>query len=674
METASEPLQVAIEHHQAGRLRQAEQLYRQILASNPRDAAALHLLGVVAHQAGRDEAAIELISEAIRIDGTQPDYHCNLGGAFRHAGRVAEAQACYERALELDPALGAAHYNLGLLLQGTGDWSKVQRHFEQSALLQPNHAETHNNLGNVLRAQNNLPDAVAAYQKALRCRPDYAEALNNLGVALTDLRRFNEAAVCLRQSLGLKKDSAETFFHLGNAYLGEGKWADAHACFREALRLRPEFAPIYCGLGSAMRQQGHLRDAIGCFEHALRLDPNFNAARINLAALYRDQGLLDQAETSYKDVLRRLGDDSRQAARAALPIQRDHASALSGLGMLELTRGGLSEATAYFQRALRIAPEHTDARLGLGMARLGQGNWLEGWPDYEDYLQLRSGSQCPIDRPLWDGSPLEGRTILVHAFYGFGDVIHFIRYCPLIQKRGGRVLLEVHDKLMPLLDQSGFRELIAFGSPRADFDVQISLLSLPAVFQTTLDTIPAEIPYLAADANRVDRFAGRLAEWSGFKIGIHWQGNSAYSLDRYRSLPLEWFAPLAEIPGVSLISLQQGSGGDQVAQVSPQFTVHRLDGLDEGGGAFMDTAAVMKNLDLVITCDSAVGHLAGALGVPVWVALSTGSDWRWVRDRPTTPWYPTMRLFRQSRFNDWADVFERMAGELRRIASRSAAR
>jgi tetratricopeptide (TPR) repeat protein len=674
METASEPLQIAIKHHQAGRLRQAEQLYRQILASNPRDAAALHLLGVVAHQEGRDAAAIELISEAIRIDGTQPDYHCNLGGAYRHAGRIGEAQVCYERALDLDPALGAAHYNLGLLLQRTGDWSEARRHYEQSARLQPNHAETHNNLGNLLRAQASLPAAVAAYQTALRCRPDYVEALNSLGVALTELTRFNEAADYLRQSLVLKKDSAETCFHLGNAYLGEGKWADAVACFREALRLRPEFAPIYCGLGSAMRQQGHIQDAIGCFEHALRLDPEFNAARINLAALYRDQGLLDQAETSYKNVLRRQGDDSRQAPRAALPGQRDHASALSGLGMLELTRGGLSEATDYFQRALRIAPGHTDARLGLGMARLGQGEWLAGWPDYEDYLQFRFGSQQRMDRPRWDGSPLDGRTVLVHAFHGFGDVIHFIRYCPLIQQRGGRVLLEVHDKLMPLLDQSGFRDLIAFGGPLADFDEQISLLSLPAIFQTTLDTIPAEIPYLAADASRIECFAGRLAEWSGFKIGIHWQGNSAYSLDRYRSLPLEWFAALAEIPGVSLISLQQGAGSEQVAQVAPQFTVHRLDGLDECGGAFLDTAAVMKNLDLVITCDSAVGHLAGALGVPVWVALSTGSDWRWVRDRPSTPWYPTMRLFRQSRFNEWSDVFERMADELRQIASRSSAR
>ncbi|MBI3837412.1 MAG: tetratricopeptide repeat protein [Planctomycetia bacterium] len=674
METASEPLQTALRYHRAGQLRQAEQLYRQILALNPRDAAALHLLGLVAHQAGRHEAAIELISRATSIDGAQPDYHCNLGEAFRVSGRIAEARACYERALELDPALGPAHYNLGLLLHKTGDWTEAQRHYEQSTRLQPNHAETHYNLGNLLRAQARLPEAIVAFQAALRCRPDYVDALNNLGAALTDLKRFEEAAEYLRRSLALEKDSAETCFNLGNACQGQGKLVEAMACFREALRLRPDFAPSYSGLGSVMRQQGRIEDAIACFEHARRLKEDSSVARMHLAAIYRDRGLLDEAETCYQEVLECQGVDARMASHDALGIQRGRANALSGLGMLELIRGGLPKATDFFQQALQIAPAHTEARLGLGMARLGQGEWLAGWPDYEDYLQLKFGSRRKFEQPRWDGSPLEGRTILVHADFGFGDVLHFIRYCPLVQKRGGRVLHEVHAKLMPLLDQSGFGDLIALGSPLPEFDVQISLLSLPVVFQTTPDTIPADIPYLAADPRRVEHFAARLADWGGLKIGIHWQGNSAYSVDRYRSVPLECFAPLAGIQGVNLISLQKGAGSEQIGQVADRFIVHRLDGLDEGGGAFLDTAAVIKNLDLVITCDSAVGHLAGALAVKVWVALPTGSDWRWLRDRPDTPWYPTMRLFRQSQFGQWSDIFDRMTAELRKIASRSLAR
>jgi hypothetical protein len=271
----------------------------------------------------------------------------------------------------------------------------------------------------------------------------------------------------------------------------------------------------------------------------------------------------------------------------------------------------------------------------------------------------------PSQAPLWDGSPLEGRTILVRVEQGLGDTLQFIRYLPLVQRRGGRVILVCQPALVGLLTGSrglGIERLLAQGDPLPEYDLHVSLLSLPGLLGTTLENVPADVPYLEAEPQPVEAWRQRLGSYRGFKIGIVWQGNPDHRMDRFRSTRLAQFAPLARVPGVHLFSLQKGPGAEQLAALTDRFPVTDLgSGLDD----FRDTAAVLKNLDLVVSVDTSVAHLAGALGIPVWVALHFPAEWRWLTGREDSPWYPTMRLFRQTSPGQWEDVFRRIAEALR---------
>ena len=282
----------------------------------------------------------------------------------------------------------------------------------------------------------------------------------------------------------------------------------------------------------------------------------------------------------------------------------------------------------------------------------------------------------PHPQPLWDGKPLDGRTVLLHPEQGMGDTLQFIRYAPLVKKRGGRVIVECQRPLVLLLESCpGIDRLIAQGDPLPAFDVHAPLMSLPAILQTNLDTIPAAIPYISAPAALVRKWRDTLAPFDGFRIGIAWKGSPKYGRDRYRSFPLELFDQIAQIGGVRLISLQKGPGSEQVRDLAGRFPVVDFSGeLDQGPAAFLDTAAVMTSLDLVITPDTALAHLAGALGVPVWIPLAFAADFRWMLGREDTPWYPTARLFRQTKFGQWADVFDQMALVLAEMVSTARAR
>jgi hypothetical protein len=386
-----------------------------------------------------------------------------------------------------------------------------------------------------------------------------------------------------------------------------------------------------------------------------RLAPKKPETHYLQGLLSAKQQRLDEAETSY---------------RRSLELRPGHADTLLNLGNTLLDLGRVEEAATTVQELVRLQPEHPDAHKNLGIFLLRVGRWQQGWPEYEWRWRCKEQAPRPFRQPLWDGSPLAGGTILLHAEQGLGDTIQFIRYAPLVKQRGGRVVVECQPALLPLLARCpGIDQLVASGKPLPVFDVHAPLLNLPGIFRTTPATVPASVPYLFADDALVQRWRDELRSVPGFRVGIVWQGSRKHKEDRRRSVRLERFAPLAAIPGVRLISLQKGPGSEQLADQGGRFEILDLAGrLDERSGPFMDTAAVLKCLDLVITVDTAGAHLAGALGVPVWVALAFAADWRWLLDRDDSPWYPTMRLFRQKQPGDWDGVFQRMAQELAKAA------
>jgi tetratricopeptide (TPR) repeat protein len=626
MLTVSQALALAVQQHQAGQLPQAEQLYQAILQVQPQQADALHLLGVLASQRGQHEQARAYLGQALRV---KPDYaaaHNNLGNLLQEQGQLAEAQACYQQALRHKPDYGKAH----------------------------------NNLGRVLHQQGQLAEAQACYERALRHQPDLAEAHNNLGNLLHQHGQLAQARDCYRQALRLKPDLVEAHHNLGNIFQQQGQLAEAQASYQQALRLEPGYAEAHNNLGHLLREQGQLAEALACYRQALRHKPDYAEAYNNLGNVLQEQGQLAEAQACYQQAVR---------------LKPEYAAAHSNLGVALVGQGQLAEALACYEQSLRLQPNYAEAHWNRAHAWLLGGNYEQGWPEYEWRCQVKAFAPPRFPQPLWDGSPLHGQTILLYAEYGLGDTLQFIRYAALVHERGGSVLVACQPPLVSLLSRCpGIERVLSQEDPLPHFDVYAPLLSLPRILGTSLATVPAQVPYLFADAKRIDHWRQELNPVNAFRIGIAWDADPRFRrLNQNRCIPLAEFAPLGRLEGVRLFSLQKGPGIEQIRSVAGLFPVTDLSSRLE---TFEDTTAVMHNLDLVVSADIVVAHLAGALGVPVWVgvALPFASDWRWLLKREDSPWYPSMRLFRQQEQGHWADVFARMAAALQqRLAQGSGA-
>ena len=651
MPTLDDILHEALSFHQQGNYAQAQRLYREAISTNPNHADAHHLLGLATLGQGHTSEAIELIRRAIELDGNPAMYHFNLGAALSRAGDHSSAVSCYRAALERSPEVAAIHDALGSALRATGDSLAAEAEYREALRLDPALVAAHNNLGNALQDQGRLAEAATAFAEAVRLQPALAEVHFNLGNCLKEQGRTEEAIAAYQQAVRLRGDLALAWQNLGLALQQLGRYSEAADHHRHALAIQPTLVEAHVALGVALQMLGKAADAVPCYRRALAQNPESVTAEFNLASALHMVRSLDEAALHYRRVVTR---------------DLTHAQAWSGLAMLSALRGDLDEADRSVAEALRYDPDSASARTVRGTVMLARGRMPEGWRDFESRLQADYLLRRSFDAPRWDGSLYGGRTLLIHAQWGLGDTLQFIRYLPMVRARsgGGRLVVEVPRQLIPLLESSGIADLAPAGDPLPKFDLQVSMLSLPDVFQTTLETIPHDVPYLFAQPTRISQWQERLSDLGGIRVGIHWQGNADFQGDRYRSMSVSQFAPLAAVNGVRLVSLQKGYDARQHERTKPRFDLRILPGLDEEGGAFLDTAAVIKNLDLVVTNDSAVAHLAGAMGAPVWLALSLAADWRWLRDRDDSPWYPTMRLFRQSRLEVWEDVFARIAQAL----------
>jgi tetratricopeptide (TPR) repeat protein len=578
-----------------------------------RDPGTLHNLGVAFAKLGKLDEAIATFREALQLNPRSLTAHKNLGLALHQQGKLAEAAVHYAQAADLDPASAAAHHDLGRVLFEAGRFEEAVARFRQAIQLEPRLWTAHHDLGRCLVKLGRKEEAIASYEEAVQIKPDAADVHNNLGILLENTRKYPEAIECFRRALRFNPNSTETHSNMGVALVGLGKLPEAVASYREALRIAPRSPEAHNNLGNALRTLGNLNESLFHLEEAIRLMPGY-------------------------------------------------AEAYNNLGITRLQMGDSSAAIAAYGRALELKPDYAEARLNRALALLAQGDMDQGWREYEGRWHSSGLQRRSFPQPEWAGEPLPEGSVLLYTEQGMGDTLQFIRYAPLVKERVGTVILEVPGALFNVVKRCpGISQFIPQGQPLPEFTAHCPLLSLPRVFQTTLETIPAPIPYIVPDPERVTRWQQVLRSLPGLKIGIGWQGNREFRGDRQRSLALRFFAPLAAVPRATLVSLQKGEGERQAEEVAEQFLVHKLPGLDEEGGAFVDTAAVMSQLDLVVTSDTAVAHLAGALGVPVWVVLSAAADWRWLRQRDDSPWYPTMRLFRQKELGDWPELFERVA-------------
>ncbi len=615
-----EALADALRLHRAGNLAEAESLYLGILAVAPECADALHLLGLIAYQRGNNMLAVEYIEKAVAINPSVSIYHNNLGSAFMNLEQTETAMRCFRKAVGLDPDYAEAYNNMGNALRRRGENKKAAKQYMKALELNPGHVPALNNLANLLKGEGRVDDAIMHYRRAIKLQPDIAETHFNLGNALKERGDLQGAEEHYRKAVSISPDFAEAYNNLANILKKQKRYDEAAALYRRAVSINPDFAEAYANLGDTCREQGALEEAVRQCRRAIGLNPDSEHAYINLGNTFLDMGDLQKAVEQYN-------------------------------------------------RAIALKPDSADAHYNRGLVLLMKGEFGEGWKEYGwrfKSAEISGDIGCSnADVPEWDGSPLNGRSVLVRAEQGLGDHIQFVRYIPLIKALGGRVIYECGRSLIRLFENFKGIDVLSetpYGPGRGEKpDAYISLLSLPAVFGTTIDTIPADIPYLSVDRYAAGQWKHRINS-NAFKVGLVWAGNPEHRNDRNRSCRLRDFEPLAAVPGIEFFSLQKGvtvTEDDHTAAAS----LHLVD-IAESLGDFYDTAAVMENLDLVISVDTAVAHLAGALGRPVWTLLPFVPDWRWMLKREDTPWYPTMRLFRQERRGEWAAVMKRIAVEL----------
>jgi tetratricopeptide (TPR) repeat protein len=739
--------------HQAGRLNEAERLYRQILEIDPNHADGLHLLGVIAHETGHSEAAVDLIRRAITRNGRVADFHCNIGTALQALGRLIEAKVHYRRAIRLNPNHAEAHNNFGNALREQGKLDEAQREFRRALSLRPDYAEAHYNLGNVLLDLGRTDEAIRHFQEAVAFKPEFPKAYYNLGQALRAQSKSAEAAAFYRQAVAFEPGWAEAHRTLATLLRELGRPADAEACFRraheadpgainglqdwaetldllgrkdEALRVRehlcklaPQQAKHWFDLALALQQAQRAADARDAYLRAQELDANYPYLRNNLAAAYID---LDQPRQAIEILdtliggkscdglsLINLGIACRQTfelARSvemferAIEVDPKNALAYSNYGLTLKELQCWSEAGVMFERALAIDPDYVGARWNLAMLQLLRGDYAQGWINHEARWEgspeLRRKPR--VGRPLWKGEPLAGKTLFVWGEQGFGDALQCARYVPLIaehvRRAGGRMLYCCYGQLLALFRRSfeGCCEVIIPDNlrPLPEFDYHCPLLSLPLVFGTTLDILPASVlqavswafprlfdakdvafwqtPYLILDEQKVEAWRARLAGERRLKVGLVWTGNPTHQRNPFRTVGLDAYAAgFKELSNVAFYSLQFDAAQDIRRAQDNGF--HIVDHMPEMGD-YDDSAAFMRNMDLIITICTSAAHLAGAIAAPTWLLLDVNPHWVWLTERSDSPWYPTLTLYRQTAYREWAPVIARVRADLAILAQR----
>lgn len=644
----------AVASHRAGQLRAAETLYRQILQRNPQDIRVWRHLAAALAQSGNLSRAIEALKEGLATAGDDAALHRDLGSlfaaqglphesiasfrvaheldpqnkdilldlarAYSHGQKLPEAKVVLEDLLKMQPDFALAHFEMGQLYTLSADPNAARGAYLEAIKYAPNFAEAYAMLGNALRALEDIPGAVEAYTSALTLRPDLPGGHYNLAVAQIANQQPRRSIEALQRALKFTPQSPEVHSLLSQAYLENNDLDHALSAGKTALQINPGFIPAMINLGNALRDHGQHRDAIELYQRALSDEPHNLGLMINLGNAYSSLGHVGAAED-------------------------------------------------YYRRALALDPNYAPAKWQLGLLFLLQGRFDKGWPLYEErwrlseFASLRRAQRAPA----WQGDHLGKGTLLLWTEQGLGDSIQFIRLAEQARKLCRKIILQCQPSVAWLFKTApGIDEVLSADDSCPACTAQASLMSLPALLKINPTTLPVPVPYLRANDERIAYWRRSLEDLPRPWIGLSWQGSLRNRSDRHRSIPLRYFASLAQTQG-SLISLQQIFGLEQIATCGFADRLIRFEKMDMEGAAFFDTAALMESLDVIVTSDTAIAHLGGALGRPTWVALQAVPDWRWMLDIPSSPWYPTMRLFRQPKPGDWATVMQTIAQEFHQL-------
>ena len=583
-------------HVKKGEFEEAQKLYQVVLQAFPKNKRAqqgLAALNKPKQPATSQGPPQETINKLV-----------NLYNQGQLTAVVEQAQGLteqYPKAFIIWNILGIAHKVLGKTFKASEAFKKVTE-------LNPTYADGFSNLGVTLQEQGKLEEAIEAYEKALAIKPNYAEAYNNMGNALKDQGKLEEAIEAYEKALALKPDYAEAYYNMGTILQEQGKLEEAREAYEKALAIKPNYAEAHNNIGTTLQEQGKLEQAREAYEKALALKPDYAEAYYNMGATLHDQGKLNEAIEIYNK---------------ALSLKPDYAEAYYNSSLVYNLKGEI-------QKGLELN-------------------------EYRFYLQ-KVITRAPREKLSWNGfESIEGKKFFVYEEQGLGDIIQFCRYLPILVKQGATVTFMVRKKLHALLSTLGNEIILVDTLPdESHIDFEAPLMSLPHLLNTSLETIPSLESYLSADYLRVVSW-GKLLGAKKFKIGICWQGSKS-KIDIGRSFSLSLFEGISKLPNVELVSLHKGEGEKQIQDIQFDLTTCGSD-FDVGQDAFLDTAAVIVNCDLIITSDTAVAHLAGSLGCETWLILKYVPDWRWMLNRPDSPWYPTMTLYRQKTPGNWEDVF-----------------
>ncbi len=592
----------------------------QVLRLDPENAEAYSMQGRLLASQERLDLALVALAQAVRLDASDGEAWNALAGVFLKQGLFSDAERCGREGVRLLPQMADGYINLGNALTGLGRLEEARQSCAHAVALDDRNGLTWGCLALTCERAENWPEAKRAYLKMTERLPGQVVAMAGLARTHVALGKWTEAGQVLARALTAHPGDSEIHRMLGRLYSEKGEPQQAEHHYRESVQFNSENVSALIDLGNFLQAGQRFSEAESCYSQALAIAAQSPEAHFNLGVCKQRQGQYDAAQVC-------------------------------------------------FDQAINCRPDFVEAHWYQSFVCLLTGDFARGWDEYAWRLRQKQNVPRPFSQPAWDGSSLAGRTILVHDEQGYGDTFQFVRYLSLVKAKGGRVVFECHPKLGPILSGcAGYDEIherVSSGSaPNTEFGTQIHLLSLPQIFQTRLESIPADMPYINANPERVAYWRDRIAGDTGFKIGIAWAGSANHTNELNRSCSLAIFQAIADMPGVSLYSLQKGPGSEQADSPPIGMNIKRLDKDMDLTARFVDTAALMVNLDLVISIDTSIVHLSGALGCPVWTLLCASPDWRWGLEGTHSPWYPSMRLFRQSAAGNWDGVMAEVCDAL----------